>query len=328
MKKYLVFILLTLLAFVFAEELPATATVAIVNGEVITLEQLNRAADVQGLMVNISQVDQRFFNVLANTDEGVKLILRYKREVLNDLIDKLLIVQFAEKYGARPSDEEVKKIVDNQISSYLKEQGIDEETFNSYLAYANMGTLDDFKQKMYFDVLVNLSVENLFEAVTSGVTIDEVDLKDYYKDNVNEFLIPATYTLYILSFNDEQTAKKALEQLNQGKSFEEIASNFEIGQVKFSDIEEDALFPEELWKYIKKANKGEISDLVEINGNYYIFEVIDSVPFKIKSFEEAKNEIYNTLLSQKKSEIWSNFIDNEFKKFKEESEIKILYNVE
>lgn len=334
MRKLLVsFFVVFSIFLVFAEDatstsLPATSVVAIVNGEEITLELLNSEADVNGLLIKISEVNQTFFNVLSNTDEGVKLLMRYKRAILDQLIDKLLVVQFAEKYGQRPSDEEVKQFVNKQISDYLASQGIDEETFDMYLQYANMGTLEDFKKKLFFNALVNMSIQNLFDYISKGATVTEEEIKSYYNDNIDYFSTPTTYDLYVLIFNNETQAKAAKDKVISGVDFESVAKEFNLQDFRFQGLAKGETFPSKLWDYIENTITGAILGPVNIDNTYYLVKVVNKVLPQVKALEEVKEEIENELLNNKKSELWSKFIEEEFEKFKNESDIKIFYKVE
>lgn len=334
MRKLLVsFFVVFSIFLVFAEDatstsLSATSVVAIVNGEEITLELLNSEADVNGLLIKISEVNQTFFNVLSNTDEGVKLLMRYKRAILDQLIDKLLVVQFAEKYGQRPSDEEVKQFVNKQISDYLASQGIDEETFDMYLQYANMGTLEDFKKKLFFNALVNMSIQNLFDYISKGATVTEEEIKSYYNDNIDYFSTPTTYDLYVLIFNNETQAKAAKDKVISGVDFESVAKEFNLQDFRFQGLAKGETFPSKLWDYIENTITGAILGPVNIDNTYYLVKVVNKVLPQVKALEEVKEEIENELLNNKKSELWSKFIEEEFEKFKNESDIKIFYKVE
>lgn len=334
MRKLLVSLFVVFSIFlVFAEDatstsLSATSVVAIVNGEEITLELLNSEADVNGLLIKISEVNQTFFNVLSNTDEGVKLLMRYKRAILDQLIDELLVVQFAEKYGQRPSDEEVKQFVNKQISDYLASQGIDEETFDMYLQYANMGTLEDFKKKLFFNALVNMSIQNLFDYISKGATVTEEEIKSYYNDNIDYFSTPTTYDLYVLIFNNETQAKAAKDKVISGVDFESVAKEFNLQDFRFQGLAKGETFPSKLWDYIENTITGAILGPVNIDNTYYLVKVVNKVLPQVKALEEVKEEIENELLNNKKSELWSKFIEEEFEKFKNESDIKIFYKVE
>ncbi|MBO8160924.1 MAG: peptidyl-prolyl cis-trans isomerase [Thermosipho sp. (in: Bacteria)] len=334
MKKILISLLvLVSIFFVFAEEattttLPGTTVVAIVNGEEITLEELNSQANINSLLVNISQIDQTFFDVLTNTEEGVKLLMRYKKAVLEKMVDQLLVVQFAEKFGVRPTQEEVTQYVDKQIADYLSSQGIDEETFNTYLQYANMGTLEDFKKRLYFSTLVNLSINNLFEYVSKNATVTEEEIVNYYNENVDQFSSPSTYDLYVMTFTSETLAKAAKEKVASGVDFESVAKENNLDNFKYENVVEGDVFPEKLWLYIKEALSGALIGPISVDNNYYLVKLLSKNPPQIKPLEEVKEDITNQLLSDKQSEIWSKFIDEEFAKFKENSEVKLLYNVE
>ncbi|QTA37128.1 peptidyl-prolyl cis-trans isomerase [Thermosipho ferrireducens] len=307
----------------------ATTVVALVNGEPITLDILNSEANIQNLLISINQVNETFFNVLTNTQEGINLIMRYKRAVLDNMVQKLLIVQFAQKYNLRPSDIEVTNLVNKQVKEYLTSQGIDEQTFDSYLKYANMGSLEDFKKRLYFNTLVNLSLKNLYDFVAKNATVTNEEIKIYYENNITRFSTPAQYDLYLLNFNSNIEANAAKQKLLSGESFENIAGNYGINNPLLEKIEDgNKLIPEKIWNYIRNSLPGSILGPIEADGKYYLIRLLNVIPAQTKKLEDVKNDIISIILNEKQSKIWAKFIDNEFSKFKQQSDIKIFYNIE
>jgi len=49
----------------------ATDVVAVVNGTVITNDQLNREARLERILAQVKSIDERFFQTLTTTSEGL-----------------------------------------------------------------------------------------------------------------------------------------------------------------------------------------------------------------------------------------------------------------
>jgi foldase protein PrsA len=91
-KKFLIVIMVLFALSFFAQQATGVVVVAEVNGRQVTQEELDREANLNRLLLQLQSLDERFYQVLTSTPEGLALLQRYKREVLNNLIDQILIV--------------------------------------------------------------------------------------------------------------------------------------------------------------------------------------------------------------------------------------------
>jgi peptidyl-prolyl cis-trans isomerase D len=143
----------------------------------------------------------------------------------------------------------------------------------------------------------------------------EQQLKDYYEDHVNAFKekkqVRARHILFRLSEKaskeeEQKVREKALAVLKKakaGENFAHLAKTYsedpgtkedggDLGYFSSGQMVkpfEDAAF---------KLKKGEISDLVRTPFGYHIIEVEDVREARTKSFEEARNQIAETLIKR------------------------------
>ena len=73
MKKLTVFLVLLISLLTFAQQ----DIVAVVNGRNITMDEWNREANVQKLLLEIQNSNPTFYKVLTTSTEGAILIERY-----------------------------------------------------------------------------------------------------------------------------------------------------------------------------------------------------------------------------------------------------------
>ena len=85
----------------------AQGPVAIVNGEEISRQELDRATGLSSLLFTLYQQFPRFAQTLLTTQEGKALIQRYQRDVLEQLIMRKLELQEAAARGLERAREEI-----------------------------------------------------------------------------------------------------------------------------------------------------------------------------------------------------------------------------
>ena len=128
-------------------------------------------------------------------------------------------------------------------------------------------------------------------------TSDEM-VADYYKSNKASFDQPEKRDVLQLVFMNEDTANKALAEINTGKSIEEVASslsaenanNTELGLVSIDELAEDlgVVFDMEV-------NKPQV---IQVADTWQVVMVKEVVPAKESTFEEVKNDIITELKNQ------------------------------
>ena len=322
MRKLIFVILVVLGISLFGQATTTSSTVvAIVNGNPITSDLLELEADIDGILRSIAQIDLRFFNVLTGTEEGLKLLLKYKQEVLNSLIDDLLVQQLAEKEGVGVSDEEVKKEVEARLKETVETMGITLEDLDKFLQRAGYGDLESFKKRLHWHMKTQLSLQRLQEKITQNATVTLEEAQNYYNQNKETYRIPAAVHLYRITTEDKSKMDEALSKIRKGEDFLEVATQVatggDLGWIEEGKLEKD------IESVIFDAPEGAILGPFESEGKVVLYKVVEKRSSSYKKFEEVKQEIMDKLLADKKNQLWNDWFNKVFEEFKKNSQIEI-----
>lgn len=179
--------------------------VAEVNGEEITQQQLAQQANVNQLLQQISQIDQTFVQLLANSEEGNKLLESYQEQQLDSLINNVLLEQQVEEENITLSESEAEEFYQNQKESILQNNNMSEEEFASALEQQGYESESEYKEEIMENpqFKINKLIE---EEVVSNIDVSEDELRTAYEENKENFQQQGEDT----SFED---VKPRLEQM-------------------------------------------------------------------------------------------------------------------
>ncbi|KNZ68901.1 PpiC-type peptidyl-prolyl cis-trans isomerase [Thermincola ferriacetica] len=293
-------------------------TVAEVNGEKITQEQLDKR--VNKMKLAYEQQGASF-----EGEQGKQMLEAIKKQTLDQMIDQLLIKQAAEKEGVAPSDAEVQKRFDE-----IKKRFKSEKEFEDALKNYNY-TEEELKEYIAQQAMTDA----LFQKVTKDVKVTEEDMKKYYEERKDSFKEPEKIKArhILIKFDTanekvgrkEEEAKKMAEELiaklNNGADFAELAkeksedpgSKNDGGLLKDpmgSDYFARGVMVKEFDDAAFALKKGEITKKpVKTQFGYHIIKVEDKKPEKQKTYEEAKEQIKKDLPNTRKQEVFNKYIE-------------------
>ncbi|MBN2297655.1 MAG: peptidyl-prolyl cis-trans isomerase [Deltaproteobacteria bacterium] len=148
--------------------------------------------------------------------------------------------------------------------------------------------------------------------VRSRVVITENMIQEYY-DGHDEYTGRLSVRLkQILVKGDELKARQALEALNEGRDFDEVAGEFssilisgsaDIGWVAIEDLSES------ISEAITTAGPGDIVGPLAMNDYYAIFEVMEKGLSGNKSIDDVRDEILSKLESKYQQEAFQHWLD-------------------
>ncbi|SDJ43049.1 peptidylprolyl isomerase [Salimicrobium halophilum] len=204
---------------------------------------------------------------------------KHGEQVLQQLVTNKVL---SEKYEV--SDEAVQSELDS-----LKEQYGDQ--FEMVLQQSGFENEDAFKETIRMSLLQE-------QAAAETVDISEEEMKDYYERMKTE--VQASHILV----EDEETANKVLEELNNGAEFGNLASEYSTDGSAQQGGKLGYFGPGEMAQAFEAAaydlEAGEVSEPVQTQFGYHIIKVTDKREAEdVKPYEEAKAEIKRTLVSQK-----------------------------
>lgn len=211
-------------------------------------------------------------------------------------------------------------------AQFQSEQGqaqLVEELINQELVFAD-ALEQDLDQDEAFVAEVEKLKQNYLKqyAVTkllSGISVSEEEMEKYYNENKDLFQDPEQVSASHILVEDEETAKKVLAELEEGKDFAAVAeehsscpSKSRGGDLGFftkgrmvPEFEEAAFAMEE----------GQISEPVQTQFGYHIIKVTGRQAAGEKAYDEVSAQIQQQLVAQKQQEVYMNKVNELKEKF-------------
>lgn len=266
---------------------------AVVNGEEISMKTYRMALDenkqqhaLPGKEVNESQL---------------------KDAVIQQLIGERLLVQAAKEKNVTVSDEEVSGEYDRMVTAIgrsefekrLKEKGISAEGFRARLK-------DQILARKFVDSLVPED------------KVTEEDMKEFYKGTPKMFIHPLRVFVRLIQTSTEDEAKSIMAELeNKGADFDAIADRLMKGKkavVTDYGWTEPGFYSPDIAEALKEIKKGGFGGPFKGKEGFYILRVKDKKAETPMSFEEAKAQIKNMILSERRQAAVSHLITERKKK--------------
>jgi peptidyl-prolyl cis-trans isomerase C len=238
--------------------------------------------------------------------------------VMNELIQKTLLTNAADKEGMKATPEEVESSL-KEIAAQIPEGASLEE-----FAKTAGVSLDRIRQQISTDT----KVRKLYEKVTADVAAPaEADVKKYFDEHPEEFEQKASVdAAHILISTQgiedpaqlaakEKIAKELRAELvaKKGENFAEMAglhsdcpSKAQGGDL--GEFEKGQMVPE-FEKAAFAQEVGVIGETIKTDFGYHIIKVNGKKEAKTLVFADVKEDLTKTLLDQAKSEKMGNFVE-------------------
>ncbi len=268
------------------------------------------AAEVNGQPIAESLLDEQFaqykeqYPQLFEGPDAEERVIEYRRRILDGLIDDELIRQAAEEMDLAVTDEDVQKQVDQ-----LKEGFGDDAKFEQAITSAGM-TIDQLKSQIREQMLT----QKIIESLDSGDKITDVEVKEYYEKNKEQFKIePAKRFSHILfKAEDEAGARAVLKRLQQGDDFAKMAKEYSADKdtaEKGGDLGyPQTTFALEFKQAADKLKVGEISDLVKTPYGWHIIKATEERAGRQQTLDEVKERVEQILLQQRRAGAYQDFL--------------------
>ncbi|HBY57599.1 MAG TPA: hypothetical protein DEG96_07045 [Candidatus Atribacteria bacterium] len=189
----------------------------------------------------------------------------------------------------------------------------------------NMGLEEDEDvleqiKKMTEQILVQALIQ---KEILDKVQVSEEEIEEYYKENQDKFTEKEQVHLYNILVETEEKAQEILEELKAGKDFSEVAKENSIGPSAAQGgdlgyLSKGTIIPE-LEEVISVLEVEELSKVVKTDFGFHILKITDKKPETIKTLEEVKEDILQTLLPAKQNKAFENLLED----LKSKAEIEI-----
>ncbi len=282
--------------------------VAVVNSDIITLYDLNRAfkpyeENIKALQYAPEKERQTLFQV--------------RKDLLDQLIDSKLADQQTERAQITVSESDI----DRAIERMKEARSFTDEQLREGLASQGM-TMEEYRKELKEQLLRARLVNR---EVKSKIVITSEDIKAYYDSHQDEYAGEKKYYLYNIfarltpeaGISEREEAlrqiKNASARLNQGLSFEELVNQLKdsSSRVQGTDL---GLFrleelSEQLQRAIAKLKAGEISEVLDTDFGFQIIYVQKIQETSTKSLDEIQSEIGEILYNEAVDNRYQDWLD-------------------
>ena len=281
----LVGLILTAPSLALAAPIINDSIVAIVNNDVITLKDLK---DYIGGVYRQLKIEHK------SPEEIQATMVSYEERGVNQLVEDKLILAAANDKGIEIRPEMVTKKLQEIRDRYASDQDFLNEITAQGLTVTDLRNkmTNQFKSKYIVDI-----------EVKNKIFLNPEDVTQYYNDHKEEFESKTKCDLdsiYIAFGKDKEGAlkriKEAREKLTAGEDFAKVSKEYSQAP-SVGTLEQGQMVPA-IEKEVFNLKKGELSQVVEVEGGAYIFKVNAITLGGLQSLEEVKDDIYNKLFVQ------------------------------
>lgn len=258
--------------------------VAVVNEDVITLRELEETEK----KINKSTENQ------ITPDQA-----------LEQLIDRTLIEQQAEKMGVSVSEQEI----DATIEVLRQRYNLQGDEMKEALEQQNM-TEEEFREQWRYQLLTKKVLDSKLKGKVA-VTRDEI--REYYEENYGEITTTDEIRISQILVEDESEAQKVAELARSGEDFTQLVVQYSKDQTSASEGGDMGFFKkgdliEPLANAVEGTETGQIAGPVQTPAGYHILKVTDRKSAGDGLAESTRVEIRETIYNQKVQEVLESWL--------------------
>ncbi|ADK84994.1 PpiC-type peptidyl-prolyl cis-trans isomerase [Desulfarculus baarsii DSM 2075] len=253
----------------------STAWVAAVDDEKISLHQFNQKAAFMGLGADAKSLDAGL-----------------RKAVLDEMIQRLVILRQAAKLGVELSDQEL----DSEEERI--HHGMDAAAFREGMLARGMD-YQDWRDELARDLLVRKTIDLV---LTPRISVDQSEIVAYYDEHKDQFSRPEQILALHLVLPDKKMADELVARMDRGQDM--LAAAKEMGVALGSDGRPDWLgrghMPGKLEKAVFAARPGRPAGPFHSDYGYHVVWVIEKRPAMVLPLAEAAGRIQDALAKEKK----------------------------
>jgi len=165
-------------------------------------------------------------------------------------------------------------------------------------------------KKMTEQILVQVLIER---EILDKVNVSDEEALEYYEQNKDSFTEKEQVHLYNILLETEEEAQDILEQLMAGADFSKTAIEKSTGPsaAQGGDLGyvSKGTIVSEIEEVVFALELEELSGIVKTDFGFHILKITDKKPETVKTFEEVKEDILQTLLPTKQKEAFDNLLE-------------------
>lgn len=269
--------------------------VAVVNGEVITLFELN-----QRFRPFVEQFQGRELQ-----DEEKRILLEGKHRLLDRMVDEILLRQEAKRLEISVTDLEVQ----TQLRQIRERSGMTESQFQERLTLEG-STREQYERQLRDEMLRHRLLSFM---VRRKVVITSDEVRAYYEANPEDFFQQRQVQLGLILFSSVDTAEEVRSMITSGElPFAEAARRYsqgpgaeqggDVGMVVWRNLS-----PE--WRSaLEPLRVGDISAVVLIQDRPALFKLLDEETGERKALADVEDQIRESLMEPRLEERYDEYI--------------------
>jgi len=220
--------------------------------------------------------------------EVTKPSMQLKKSVLDQMVEKKLLVLEAGKRGITVADDELEREIAKYKSNYtelsfqkmLLERGVSNEEW--------VGLRKE-----------NLLVEKMMKAGPGDAdAVPPEAVKKYYDEHPDEFKVPESVRVRQIVTDTKEKADSILRRLQNGENFAKLARDLSLSPDRKAGGDLGFIargsFPRE-FDVCFSMNPGEISPIIPSIYGFHIFKVLERSEAKVLTLDEVKDKIEEQL---------------------------------
>lgn len=265
------------------------------------------AAEVNGEPILASEFQERCAEMARRLGpsgaQRTEVLSALKRSILEEMIERRLLLQEAAKRAVTVSDEELEAAV-----AELWEEGAQDEARAAGEARVDRGAWAEKLREM-------LIVDKLMQSAPGGVAeVTEKEVAEYYDTYSENYARPSRVRVLQIMVNDRDKARLIRQQLVEGADFAELAraeslspdseQGGEMGLFAKRDL------PASIERVVFRLKVNSVSKIVKSDHGYHIFKVAEILPAKRLELDEARDQIAEALLSQRQQQLFQDWVES------------------
>lgn len=246
-----------------------------------------------------------------------------KREVMRDLIDKVLVEREAKRKGIVVSEDEI----DTNVENIRKQNQLSEEDFLSELEKQNM-TVEMLRDRYRLEILKSRLMRQFIGDRRYQIPDEEIEA--FYRDPKNHrfvtllgtvklrvIFIPVGEVSYKEAMDLKNRAVEAYERAKSGEDFSALASEFSLSDETertggyIGSFTREQLFtmmaPDDV-DMIFSLDGGDVTSPMRFKDGYRVFKIEERTDSKKLSLEESYEYIKSYLLNLKGEELFKEWL--------------------
>jgi len=262
--------------------------VAVVNGEIITFQELR----------------QQIFLVAGQTPDQATAE-KLAPQVLGSMIDNIILRQEAERLKIEVSDSEV----DNEINQFKARRRLSDEDFERSLRLQGL-TMEQFKKRSREDIVKH---KMLGYMVRRKVVVTQEEIDAYMEKNRSELTTERVVGLQIIALVDQERANFLWQSLQSGEvSFDEAVERYSVGPKNDNGVMSGVRWREldEPWREgLRDLNVGEITKPLFIQDKWVILKLIERTDGARQEEAAVEEEAREAILRPKLEERFKEYMN-------------------